>query len=70
MSFDETNDSGAPKLPKGQLRCFECKRPVPMKDGAWHTTAQHSQVFLCKTCGHSAQMTATAKSQGGRGGRI
>ncbi len=49
----------APKLTpsalgKGQLRCFQCKRACPIKDGNWHTHGSQ-QVFLCKSCEKAQQ---------------
>ncbi len=34
---------------KGQLRCFQCRQAIQMKDGKWHDH-KNQQVFLCRTC--------------------
>ena len=41
----------APLTPvsKGQLRCNQCRKACPIKDGNWHNRGSQ-QVFICKAC--------------------
>ena len=34
---------------KGRLRCFDCRKPLSMKEGDWHERG-NQQVFLCHPC--------------------
>lgn len=44
------NFSKAPStVPKGHLRCFQCRQTCLMKNGDWHNR-DNQQVFLCKGC--------------------
>jgi hypothetical protein len=57
MSFLRSQPSvSGGKAPKGQLRCYQCRRSCQTKDGDWHARKQ-MQVFLCKTCGVAAAAT-------------
>lgn len=38
-----------PRVSKGQLRCYNCRRALQMKEGDWRERG-NQQVFLCKTC--------------------
>jgi hypothetical protein len=39
----------AAKTPKGQTRCFQCRKASTTREGEWRNQNQQ-QIFLCKTC--------------------
>jgi hypothetical protein len=41
--------SSAPKIGKGQFKCFHCRKVYLQKDGDWHRW-QSMEVHLCKGC--------------------
>ena len=50
MSFQKaTSEDHVRTLPKGHLRCFQCKKVIPSKDGEWRSWTT-MQAFLCKPC--------------------
>jgi hypothetical protein len=37
------------RVAKGQLKCFDCRRSLVMKEGNWYDRG-NQQVFLCHSC--------------------
>ncbi len=52
----------APRVAKGQLRCFQCRQAFLMKDGGWHDRGSQ-QVFLCRRCEHAPKASALKSPQ-------
>ena len=58
-----SNETTAPKLGKGQMRCYRCRNAVPLKDGDWHNL-QLQQVFLCNRCAREELKDKEGSSHG------
>ncbi|MEK6577903.1 MAG: hypothetical protein AABZ55_01635, partial [Bdellovibrionota bacterium] len=44
----------ARQTPRGQLKCFQCRKAFPSKEGDW-LNWKNMQVFLCKICDRATQ---------------
>ena len=47
--MSETPVAQPAKLPKGQFRCFKCRKTFLMREGNWHRWEQ-MEVHLCIAC--------------------